>query len=78
MSYHPGTKLSYLEGGVEQKATVVSNGNVMCLSGRFNNQLMKLADWLILSEGTVSAFLPERFVKVITLPSFTEDRYDKH
>ena len=50
----------------------------MCLSGRFNNQLMKLADWLILSEGTVSAFLPERFVKVITLPSFTEDRYDKH
>ena len=78
MSYNPGTKLSYLDGGVEQKATVVSNGNVMCLSGRFNNQIMKLADWLILSEGTVTAFLPERFVKVVDLPSFTEDRYDKH
>jgi len=78
MPYLPGTKLSYLDGGLEQKATVVSDGNVICLSGRFNNQLMKMEDWLILSEGTVSAFLPERFVKVVELSSFSEDRYDKH
>jgi hypothetical protein len=51
MTYIPGSKLSYILGGI-QHAMVLSDNKVMCLSGLFLGQIMLLVDWLILAAGT--------------------------
>lgn len=51
MAYIPGSKLSYILGGI-QHAMVLSENKVMCLSGLFLGQVMLLVDWLIIAAGT--------------------------
>ena len=49
MSYTPATKLSHSDAS--QRATVLTNGNVMVTHGLGVGQIMKFADWQILADG---------------------------
>jgi hypothetical protein len=49
MSYAPSTKLSHTNN--TQRATVLTNENVMVTQGLGYGQMMKLADWIILADG---------------------------
>ena len=50
MSYTPGTKLSHT--GATRHATVLTNGNLIVTAGLGYGQVMTVADWLILAEGS--------------------------
>ena len=49
MSYTPGTKLSHT---ATHRATVLTGDNVMVTLGLGVGQMMKLADWIILADGS--------------------------
>ena len=55
MAYLPGTILStnsfIAEMNTTQTCIVLTDGMVMCLSGHFKCQTMKLIDWLIQANG---------------------------
>ena len=50
MSYPPRTLLSHHSGG--QRATVVTDGNVIVTEGVCRGRVIKLVDWLILANET--------------------------